>query len=159
MVEHGFFKSWSYLVTFLAIWFGDCSVYVHNWILHGYHAEYSATFLCGKVDADVKQFSYYCCLNWIQNHKSWVEVDARDLVHQNLGQVSPILMYQTAASNLLEDTPMSLLALPLWLLSDCKLHIWNLLLSVQDWSPHMSFILKGSQISAFQLKGWFNLRI
>ena len=27
--------------------------------------------------------------------------------------------------------------------------------NVQDWSPHMSFILKGSQISAFQLKGWF----
>ena len=24
-----------------------------------------------------------------------------------------------------------------------------------DWSPHMSFILKGSQISALQLKGWF----
>jgi hypothetical protein len=27
--------------------------------------------------------------------------------------------------------------------------------SVQDWSPHMSFILKGSQISTLQLKGWF----
>jgi hypothetical protein len=27
--------------------------------------------------------------------------------------------------------------------------------NVQDWSPHMSFILKGSQISALQLKGWF----
>ena len=27
--------------------------------------------------------------------------------------------------------------------------------SVQDWSPHMSFILKGFQISTFQLKGWF----
>ena len=27
--------------------------------------------------------------------------------------------------------------------------------SVQDWSPHMSFILKGSQISALQLKCWF----
>ena len=27
--------------------------------------------------------------------------------------------------------------------------------SVQDWSPHMSFNLKGSQISALQLKGWF----
>ena len=28
--------------------------------------------------------------------------------------------------------------------------------NVQDYSPHMSFILKGSQISALQLKGWFN---
>ena len=27
--------------------------------------------------------------------------------------------------------------------------------SVQDWSPHMSFVLKGSQILALQLKGWF----
>jgi hypothetical protein len=27
--------------------------------------------------------------------------------------------------------------------------------NVQDWSPNMSFILKGSQISALQLKGWF----
>jgi hypothetical protein len=27
--------------------------------------------------------------------------------------------------------------------------------SVQDWSPHMSFILKGYQISAPQLTGWF----
>ena len=27
--------------------------------------------------------------------------------------------------------------------------------SGQDWSPHMSFILKGSQILVFQLKGWF----
>ena len=27
--------------------------------------------------------------------------------------------------------------------------------SVQDWSPHMSFILEGSQISAVQLKGCF----
>ena len=26
--------------------------------------------------------------------------------------------------------------------------------NVQDWGPHMSFILKGSQILAFQLKGW-----
>ena len=26
---------------------------------------------------------------------------------------------------------------------------------VQDWSPRMSFILKGSQVSALQLKGWF----
>ena len=26
---------------------------------------------------------------------------------------------------------------------------------IQDWSPHMSFILKGSQISTVQLKGWF----
>ena len=26
----------------------------------------------------------------------------------------------------------------------------------QYWSPHMSFILKGSQIVAFQLKGRFN---
>ena len=34
---------------------------------------------------------------------------------------------------------------------------WNSMVtdSVQDWSPHhMSFILKGSQISPFQLKGW-----
>ena len=29
---------------------------------------------------------------------------------------------------------------------------------VQDWSPHMSFILKGSQISALQLKGWFKFK-
>ena len=28
-------------------------------------------------------------------------------------------------------------------------------LSVQDWSPHMGFILKGSQISTLQLKVWF----
>jgi hypothetical protein len=28
-------------------------------------------------------------------------------------------------------------------------------LSVQDWSPHLSFISKGSQILAFHLKGWF----
>jgi hypothetical protein len=27
--------------------------------------------------------------------------------------------------------------------------------SVQDGSPHMSFILKGSHISALQMKGWF----
>ena len=27
--------------------------------------------------------------------------------------------------------------------------------SVQDWSPHMKFILKGSRISTLQLKGWF----
>ena len=27
--------------------------------------------------------------------------------------------------------------------------------NVQDQSPHMSFILKGSQISIVQLKGWF----
>ena len=27
--------------------------------------------------------------------------------------------------------------------------------NAQDWSPHMSFILKGAQISALQLKGWF----
>ena len=27
--------------------------------------------------------------------------------------------------------------------------------SVQEWSPRMSFILKGSQISTLQLKGWF----
>ena len=26
---------------------------------------------------------------------------------------------------------------------------------VQDWSPHMSFILKGSQIATLQLQGWF----
>jgi hypothetical protein len=32
----------------------------------------------------------------------------------------------------------------------------HLLGSVRDWSPHMSFILKGSQISALRLKGWFN---
>ena len=25
----------------------------------------------------------------------------------------------------------------------------------QDWSPHMTFIFKGSRISALQLKGWF----
>ena len=29
------------------------------------------------------------------------------------------------------------------------------LISGQDWSPHMSFILKGSQSLALQLKGWF----
>ena len=28
--------------------------------------------------------------------------------------------------------------------------------NVQDWSPHMRFILKSSRTSALQLKGWFN---
>jgi hypothetical protein len=27
--------------------------------------------------------------------------------------------------------------------------------NVQDWSPPMNFILKGSQISTMRLKGWF----
>ena len=27
--------------------------------------------------------------------------------------------------------------------------------TVQHWSPHMNFIMKGSQISALQFKGWF----
>jgi hypothetical protein len=36
-----------------------------------------------------------------------------------------------------------------WLV--CEVALSN----VQDWSPHMSLILKGSQILAFQLKGWF----
>jgi hypothetical protein len=36
---------------------------------------------------------------------------------------------------------------------ECLPHIENSPGNVQDWSPHMSFILKGSQISAFQLKG------
>ena len=31
----------------------------------------------------------------------------------------------------------------------------RIVINVQDWSPHMSFIFKGPQISAFQLKGWF----
>ena len=30
--------------------------------------------------------------------------------------------------------------------------------SVQDWRPRMSFILKGSQISALQLNGWFKFK-
>ena len=31
--------------------------------------------------------------------------------------------------------------------------------NVQDWSPHVSFVLKGSQVSAFQLKGWFKSKM
>jgi hypothetical protein len=31
-------------------------------------------------------------------------------------------------------------------------------ISVQDWSPHMSFILKGSQISALMFKSWFKFK-
>ena len=31
----------------------------------------------------------------------------------------------------------------------------SVVIGVQDWSPHMSFILKGYQISTLQLKDWF----
>ena len=37
----------------------------------------------------------------------------------------------------------------------CFLPVSGTWSSVQDWSPHMNFILKGSQISALQLKGCF----
>ena len=30
--------------------------------------------------------------------------------------------------------------------------------NVQDWSPRMNFIMKGSQISTLQLKGWFKCK-
>ena len=42
--------------------------------------------------------------------------------------------------------------------SSSSSRIWLTCSMFQDWSPHMSFILKGSQISAFQLKGWLNPR-
>ena len=32
---------------------------------------------------------------------------------------------------------------------------WMMNVNGQDWSPHMSFSLKGSQILALHLKGWF----
>ena len=32
-------------------------------------------------------------------------------------------------------------------------------INVQDWRPHMSFIFKGSQISAVQCKGWFKSKM
>ena len=34
-----------------------------------------------------------------------------------------------------------------------------MVISVQDWGPHMSFVLKGSQIVALQLKGWFKSKM
>ena len=38
-------------------------------------------------------------------------------------------------------------------------NVWYGVFHGQDWSPRMSFILKGAQILAFQLKGWFKSKM
>jgi hypothetical protein len=110
--------------------------------------------------------------SWTETPNIWQESDATLATPQFV----PYLNRSTPYCKLLESKISTLTNrfARFWSYFGLRLHLYTRLLrpilgqrpgsaktviNVQDWNPHMNFILKGSQIPGFQMKGWFKIQI